>query len=163
MPGRFLSSKLRFRQYKRDLRAGNTDGSRKGGPRRPHTDGTQPPDRERQRSFFQLLREFWRLLDDYHGRIVFALGTLTISTFLSLVPPYATKIVVDNILGGRPLPPGLVERFNVPTDRQTLLLLVAIGIVVLTACSIAIGMLGRWQATKTSVQVKPAIRRKLFD
>src|SRR5690606_403096 len=34
---------------------------------------------------------------------------------------------------------------------------------ILTSISISIGMIGRWQATKTSVQVKPTIRRKVFD
>ena len=41
-----------------------------------------------------------------------ALATLTVSTLLKLIPPAATKLVVDNIFPGEPLP--FAERWNLP-------------------------------------------------
>jgi ATP-binding cassette subfamily B protein len=168
MSSRFQSSRLRFRQYKRDLRnkrndkvAGNgqADKSTAISPRSDHKS------KRRQRSFVQLFRAFWGLLAGFHGRLFFALTTVTIATGLGLIPPYTTKIVVDNVLLGKPLPRELTldGRLPLPSDPHQLLAVIAIGVVCLTSVSIFISMLGRWQATKTSVQIKPAIRRKLFD
>jgi ATP-binding cassette, subfamily B, bacterial len=160
MPSRPQSSKVRFTKYKRDLKERRASGTLAHGP----SYGEQPkPQRKRQRSFLQLLRAFWRLLKGFHGRLAFALFTLTISTGLALVPPYATKIVVDNILGSKPLPSTLAEWIPPATDKHTLLAYVAFGIVAITSSSLIVNMIGRWQTTKTSVQIKPAIRRKLFD
>jgi ATP-binding cassette subfamily B protein len=165
MPGRFVSSKLRFRQYKRDLktrRKAGTLASEGERHRAPHgTSDVRPP--KRQRSFFVLLREFWKLLRGFQWRMIFALGTLTISTVLALGPPYATKVVVDYILGGTPFPPRTREYISIPESRYDQLAIVAIAVVVLTLISIVVGMTGRWQATKTSVQIKPRLRRDVFD
>jgi ATP-binding cassette subfamily B protein/subfamily B ATP-binding cassette protein MsbA len=57
----------------------------------------------------------------------------------------------------------LVRRLPILANPGKLLGLIAVAIVAVTTVSITIGMLGRWQATKTSVQIKPAIRRRLFD
>lgn len=159
MPTRLQSSKLRFRQYKRDIKMRRGKGAHIQ-PGDIKSD-VRPP--KRQRSFLQLLREYWGLLCGYHTRLAFALATLTISTILALGPPYATKIVVDYILGSTPIPPDWQEWLLLPESKNVQLAIVAIGVVILTVLSIAIGMFGRWQATKTSVQIKPGIRRRVFD
>ena len=161
MPSRRQSSKTRFRQYKRDLKKRRAEGTLKseGGP--PLKPG-EPP-RKRQRNFFQLLKSFWGLLEGFHPRLALALVMLTAATVLGLIPPYATKLVVDNVLGGRAITEPWLKDIRLPSDRYQLLATIAIGIVVLTTVSIIISMIGRWQATKTSVQIKPAIRRRLFN
>jgi ATP-binding cassette subfamily B protein len=164
MFSRFRSSRLRFRQYKRDIKARRADGALPSGTS-PHDSASlsgdhRPP--KRQRSFFHLFGQFWKQLRGFHGRLAFALAMTSIGTVLGLAPPYATKIVVDNILGTQPLPQSLLE-LGLPTNRRTLLAVVAIGIVAFTAVSIVISMLGRWQATKTSVQIKPIMRRRAFE
>ena len=161
MPSRPLSSKVRFRKYKRELKERRASGTLAHGPS-PY-DSSISRQRKRQRSFFHLLRAFWGLLQGFHGRLVVALATLTIATGLSLAPPYATKIVVDNILGSKPLPPQLTRWIDLPQEKHKLLAYVAVAIVTLTTIALIINMIGRWLATKTSVQIKPAIRRKLFD
>src|SRR5262245_17046206 len=113
MPGRFVSSKLRFLQYKRDLKSRRKAGALTSSGGSPHgPSDVRPP--KRQRSFFHLLREFWGLLRGFQWRMVFALATLTFSTILALGPPYATKVVVDYILGGKPFPPQAREYFHIP-------------------------------------------------
>jgi len=168
------SSRLRFRAYKQELKdrrakaAGDNSGAAAGevAPHGPIGHGTSRQDpAARSRTFFQLFKAFWQLMEGYRARLAFALFTSTIATLLGLIPPYATKIVVDNILGDKPLAPALAELLPLDVDgnRRLLLTVVALGIVILTSISISIGMIGRWQATKTSVQVKPTIRRKVFD
>src|ERR1700693_2231830 len=60
--------------------------------------------RPRVRSTWVLIRSFFRLLGDQRPAVYFSLATLTISTILGLGPPASTKVVVDNVLGQRPLP-----------------------------------------------------------
>jgi len=163
MPSRFNSSRLRFRKYKTDLKEKRTSEKPASAPisGAPASDAGDHRAPKRQRSFFVLFREFWRMASGFHASIGFALVTVTVSTGLGLLPPYATKIVVDNVLGDVPLT-SAVSRW-LPADRQHLLATVAVGILVLTFISLAIGMMGRWQATKTTVRIKPLIRRRLFD
>jgi len=169
-----LSSRLRFRRYRSDLRKRREEaaaGKRKSGG--PHTYGAEPtpspwaasdvkPAR-RHRSAWVLLREFWQLLRGFHWRIAFALGTVTISTVLSLIPPYATKFVVDFVLGNHPLPERLARLFPPGITKVGLLWTIGLGIMAFSAVSVLIGMSGRWQATKTAAQVKPLLRRRVFE
>ena len=49
-----------------------------------------------------------------------SLATLTLATILALIPPAATKFVVDYVLGGKPLPDSVPDW--VPRDPWRLLL-----------------------------------------
>ena len=169
-----LSSRLRFRRYRSDLRKRREEAAAsKNKSAGPHTYGAAPapspwagsdvkPAR-RHRSAWLLLKEFWRLLRGFHWRIAFALGTVTISTVLSLIPPYATKFVVDFILGDHPLPDRLARLFPPGITKVGLLWTIGLGIMAFSAVSVFIGMAGRWQATKTAAQVKPMLRRRVFE
>src|SRR5438874_10289409 len=120
MPVRFQSSRLRFRQYKRDLKNRKTDantGVTGSSPNHAADAGRSDHKAPKQkRSFFVLLREFWGLLEGFHGRLIFALATATIATGLGLIPPYATKLVVDNILGHKPIPEQVKRFLPLPAD-----------------------------------------------
>lgn len=174
-----LASRLRFRRYRTDLRKRHEEASQssKNGkaPAGPHTYGAnaatsafgaagtdvKPP--SRHRSATVLLKEFWSLLRGFHGRMYFALATVTVSTILALIPPYATKFVVDNILGNQPIPRLLKPYFPDDFSRKQMLWLVALSIMAFTVVSVFVGMTGRWQATKTAAQLKPLVRRKVFE
>jgi ATP-binding cassette subfamily B protein/subfamily B ATP-binding cassette protein MsbA len=121
---------------------------------------------KRSRSFGALLREFLRLLGPSRRSLAMALGTLTASTLLGLVPPAATKFAIDNVFGGAPLPPAVRELFPVSwTSLDTprgLLVALAIGMITLTAVRLAIGLWGRWLATRTFKRVQNAVRRLAF-
>jgi ATP-binding cassette subfamily B protein/subfamily B ATP-binding cassette protein MsbA len=56
----------------------------------------------RDRSSRELIASFLRMLRGHRTAVVFALSTLTAATVLALIPPAATKFVVDNVLGGKP-------------------------------------------------------------
>jgi ATP-binding cassette subfamily B protein/subfamily B ATP-binding cassette protein MsbA len=142
------TSRRRFRRYRQ---GGRVDG------------GASPAELpgRRRRGFGTLLAAFLGMLGSQRWRIAAALGTLAAATLLHLVPPAATKIVVDYVLIGQSLPRELA-RF-LPEDRRTLLLLVAGGIVGVTVVAIAIGLWGRWQATRTTKRLQVAVRRRVFD
>ena len=86
-------------------------------------------------------------------KIRLALATLTASTLLKLVPPAVTKLVIDYVLPGKPLPAAIAERWHLPAAGMPLL--VALGCVVLGISLVAtfVNIWGRWLAT-----VKESIR-----
>src|SRR5688500_17526203 len=112
-----LSSR-RYAEYRRKVReklaaakaGGNHDGS----------DDKTKPGSPRNRSFFKLLTEFLKLLKGHGWSVGFALATLTMATVLRLVPPLATKVVIDNVLIDEPLPQWLIA-WGLPADRYQLL------------------------------------------
>ena len=60
--------------------------------------------KKRERSALELVRSFWGMLQGYRRSVIFALTTLTLATLLALIPPAATKFIVDYVLGDTPLP-----------------------------------------------------------
>jgi ATP-binding cassette subfamily B protein/subfamily B ATP-binding cassette protein MsbA len=102
-------------------------------------------------------------LEGQRSRIGLALVTLSIATTLNLVPPAATKVVVDYVLIDNPLPAVLTERLHLPSDRRALLGVVALAIVAISIVSTTVGMWGRWQATKTTKRLQVGVRRKVFE
>jgi len=152
------SSRQRYRQYRKDFKRRAETGAVEIGP--AALIGTPGASR---RSFFSLLGSFLELLRGQRKRMVLALATLSIATLLNLVPPAATKIVVDYVLIDHPIPPFLTDRLGLPSDRRQLLAAVAVGIVVIAAVAILIGLWGRWQATKTTKRLQVSVRRRVFD
>jgi ATP-binding cassette subfamily B protein/subfamily B ATP-binding cassette protein MsbA len=120
----------------------------------------------RSRSFGALLREFLRLLGPSRRSLALALGTLTVSTLLGLVPPAATKFAIDNVFGGAPLAPSVrglfPESWTTLDTPRGLLVALAVGMIALTAVRMVIGLWGRWLATRTVKRVQNAVRRLAF-
>ena len=89
------------------------------------------------------------MLRGHRLAVVFALGTLTVATLLSLVPPAATKLVIDNVLPGKPLGPPWTRFFPEPPGGLQLLWWLAGGVMVISLVETAVRLWGRWYATRT--------------
>ena len=109
------------------------------------------------------MRRFWGLLTGFHKPVVFALATLTVGTLLALVPPAATKFLIDNVLGDQPIPTWLTTRISLPSDPWSLLLLVTGGVFALSAFRIVIQLWGRWHATRANKRFQLQLRRQVFQ
>ena len=72
----------------------------------------------RQRSLWRLYRELYAILEGHRGSIALAMATLSVSTLLRLLPPAATKLVIDYVLLRRPLPEAVTRRVPIPDDAQ---------------------------------------------
>lgn len=144
------SSRVRFREYLQRLN-----------DRRGRTPDGKPQSR-RQRPFSRLFVEFIRLLERHRRVIGLALAALTLSTILGLMPLYATKIVMDNVLTGHPLPAWVTAALPSLTDRRVLLAVVTAGSVLISALAITAGTWGRWQTTRATKRVQMAVRRRVF-
>jgi len=157
------SSRRRYEAYRAQLRERLARLRREGAM--VSRQGTERSLR-RSRGFWTLLREFLRLLGPSRRSLAVALGTLTVSTLLGLVPPAATKFAIDNVFGGAPLPPAVRGLFPaswtaLDTPRG-LLVALAVGMIALTAVRLVIGLWGRWLATRTVKRVQNAVRRLAF-
>lgn len=117
----------------------------------------------RHRSFRRLLAEFASLLRGHRLAIGLALAGLSLGTVLKLIPLYSTKIVLDNVLAGHPLPENWPAWLSLPTDRRMLLTVVAVATVVISTLAILINTWSRWQTTRATKRVQVSIRRRLFD
>ena len=94
---------------------------------------------------------------------MFALATLTVGTLLALVPPAATKFLIDNVLGDQPMPTWLTSRVALPSDPWSLLLLVTGGVFALSTFRIVIQLWGRWHATRANKRFQLQLRRQVFQ
>jgi ATP-binding cassette subfamily B protein len=147
-------SRRRFAEYRAGLRAKRLAGK----PAHAACQESRP-----SRSFWRLFREFWRMLQGYQFAVAFALSTVTMATLLSLVPPAATKLTIDNVLGGQPLSAPWSLLLPQSSSRLRLLWVLATAVIVLSLVETALRLSGRWYATRTVTRMQAAIRRQAFE
>lgn len=117
----------------------------------------------RARSAGTLVREFWSLVREHRGTIVSALLLLSVSTLLGLVPPAATKLVIDNVLGSQPLPDWLVQRAGSDLSPKKLLIWICVGVFIVSMVKLVVGLSSRWMATRTTKLVQMSVRKKVWE
>jgi ATP-binding cassette subfamily B protein/subfamily B ATP-binding cassette protein MsbA len=124
----------------------------------------QPP-AAKHRSLPRLYRELYRLLEGHRLTIALALLGLSLATLLKLIPPLATKAVIDYVIPAKPLPPEVAAWSPVPLpDSPKALLLALVGLVLLVSVlGKMLGLSTRWQATRTNKRVQIAVRRLVYD
>ncbi len=121
---------------------------------------------KRSRGALDLLRTFFSMLGRHRGPILISLCTLTIATGLKLITPAATKIAIDYAFTGIGLPETVTawmpEWWDLGNPRR-LLIAIAIAMVVISFLAVAIGLSGRWLATKATQLLAVDVRRKVLD
>lgn len=156
------SSRRRFNDFRETVRRRKVEKTR---PPRHHG-----PDRpavklgDRDRSFWELIREFWSLLKPHHNQIFIALLFLTFGIGLRLIPPVGTKLAIDCVLTDPPKPlPSWIAAYELPDDKMQRLLWIAAAVIVTTLLATVIHLFSRWTATKAVNQSQITIRRRVFD
>ncbi|UCD75033.1 MAG: ABC transporter ATP-binding protein [Phycisphaerales bacterium] len=154
------TSHQRYEQYKRDLKAHRTEGTR-----RTAAAHAKAKPRERQRSFLQLFAAFIGLIRGHRRAVALSLATVTVASGLRLFPPAATGFVLDYVLvpGERPPPVALADLLGPTPDRRVLLAVVAVSLVVAAVLSIGIGTWGRYINTITTKRVQSRVRKRVFE
>ena len=147
-------SRRRFAEHRRQRREGLVDA--KPGADRSGSGG-------RQRTLIQLYRELFGVVRGQWLLIAAALVLLSVSTSLKLVPPAATKLVIDNVLLGHAPSAAWVRWLGTPgTPRQRLYLLVGL-VFGVTLLGTAIGVVSRWLATLSSKRLQVLMRRRVYE
>ena len=153
-------SRQRFVRYRDNFKRRLAAGEFKPGAPRPKADG---PGGRTHRSFTQLLWSFFSLLEGHRGALAWALATLSLGTILKLVPPAATKITIDYVLGDKPWPAGLAASLHIPSSSRSQLIWLAAGVMIVGVVDTVIRLWGRWYATRTVHRVRASVRKKLFE
>ncbi len=117
----------------------------------------------RQRSLPQLYRGLYEILRGHRGAIAVALATVSISTVLRLLPPAATKLVVDYVLLRRPIPESVTRRIPIPEDPKARLVLLVAAVLAASVLGLVVGLFGRWRATLATKRVQVSVRRRVFE
>lgn len=154
------SSRRRFNEYTSKLKERRASGEFNVG--RKHDHGPTPV-APRSRSFFELVVDFWGLVQGHRAAVCFALATLSVSTLLKLVPPVSTKLVIDYVLTDNPIPADVTRWIHLPTDRFTLLIWIASAVVAISVVDVIINVWGRWYATRATKRVQLSVRRRVFE
>ena len=148
MPGRFETSRRLFERTKHEMKAEN------GGHNSKKTES-------RDRPSLDLIVSFLKLLKPHRWAVAMSLVTATLATGLALVPPAATKFVVDYVLVDKPLPAGFPEWL--PQDRRTLLIGMIVGVLLLSFLKVGAHIWGRWHATRITMLVRMTVRKRTFE
>ncbi len=161
------SSREQFAKYREYLRERRNKSKSSPGDSSPHSkDRAKDAWRQgEQRSFLRLIWEFWKILAGQRAAIAFALLTLCIATVCKLVPPAATKMTIDYVLGDNPLPDWWQQLTWLPaTNTQGDMLKLLAGIVIgVSIMSTLMHIWGRWFATKASKRLQMSFRRQAFS
>ncbi|SIN73407.1 ATP-binding cassette, subfamily B/ATP-binding cassette, subfamily B, MsbA [Singulisphaera sp. GP187] len=148
-----ITSRLRFFRYRDEWSDRTQDKARPG-------KGEAAP---RHRSLPRLYRELYALLEGQRRAVAVALATLSIATLLRLVPPAATKLVIDYVLLAKPLPASLPSWLPIPPAPKDRLIALVTGVFVVSVVSTACGLWGRWRATLASKRIQVKVRRQVFE
>lgn len=157
------SSKNRFREYREGLR------SKRRRNREDKVVAWHSIERsaKRTRSFWVLFKAFLGLMRPYKRAMIFSLGTLSVATLLSLIPPAVTKFAIDKVFEGKPLPPELLMMIpgasSVPDTPEDQLLILVVVVVVASLAGALIALAGRWKATQTVKRLQASLRKTAFN
>jgi len=147
MPHSIESSKTQFDQYKEELFQADPN-SRPGGKHK------------RERTSRELLRSFWEISKPHRNSVFLFLSTLTVATVLALIPPAATKFVVDSVLGDQPLPDWWPK--SLPQEPWPLLATIIVGVLIISIVRALLAIWGRWHATRVTKLIQMSVRKDVF-
>jgi ATP-binding cassette, subfamily B, bacterial len=152
---RRIASRLRFRNYLRQYRS-----SSKGQP-----EARSGLSAVNHRSLARLYRELYRLLAGYRLTLALALAGLSIATAMKLIPPAATKAVIDYVVLARPVPEAVTSwlPFSVPESPKLRLFGLVALVLLVSILGKFFGLLSRWQATRATKRIQVAVRRQVYE
>ena len=150
MTQRYPPSRRQFEQYKTEFHSRNGQAS-----------GAHP--KRRDRSSLELISSFLKLLRGHRSAVVLSLSTLTAATILALLPPAATKFVVDYVLAKTPPPiPDTVPQW-IPREKWPLLQMITAGVLVISLIKTGLHIWGRWHATRVTKLIQMSVRKRVFS
>jgi ATP-binding cassette, subfamily B, bacterial len=152
---RRIASRFRFREYLQQYRSRLANVAADQAAPKP----------AKHRSLARLYRELYRLLTGHRLALAIAFMGMSLSTLLKLIPPAATKAVIDYVVMARPLPQvvTLWSPIAIPESPKIRLLLLVGLVGVVSVLGKFLGLTSRWQATRATKRVQVAVRRKVYE
>jgi ABC-type multidrug transport system fused ATPase/permease subunit len=138
------------------------------GPAGVHDEGkakdqaaASPPEIE-SREMFALIRE---LVRPYSGWLLIVFLAMLVETAMSLASPWPLKIVIDSVLGSRPLPDWLggLKDLMVGDSKTGLALLAGVGVVLIAAAGAIAGYVDNYYTESVGQWVANDLRIRIYD
>ena len=117
----------------------------------------------RQRSLWELYRQLCLVLRGNWPSLIGGLVLGTSATLLKLTPPAATKIAVDNVVLGRPLPGWLPSWLPIPAGAEARLYALALAVFAVAVTGVVLSIAGRWLVTRVSKRVQSRLQKQVFE
>lgn len=155
------SSRRRFGEYRQRIRQPQKHTAMIGKGVAALPLGRHGP-RQLQRGFVTLFVAFLGVLRGHRGKLALAMGVLTVSTLLVLIPPYGSKLAIDYVIDGRDLPDHLHGWLPWQRHPLWLLSLIALVIISINAVAVLMGVWSRWHATRIAMRVRLTMRKKVY-
>jgi ATP-binding cassette, subfamily B, bacterial len=152
---RRIASRLRFQEYIARYRIGSKPSST--------VPSDQPP--AKHRSLPRLYRELYRILIGYRLTIVLALVGASMATLLKLIPPAATKAVIDYVILAHPLPARFAtwSPVSLPESPKARLVALVVLVLVVSVLGKLLGLSSRWYTTRATKRVQVTVRRMVYE
>jgi len=152
---RRIASRFRFREYLSRYRAGS-----KG-----LTESPAGPKPAKHRSLARMYRELYRIMVGHRSALALAFIGLSLATLLKLIPPAATKAMIDYVVLARPVPEVLTSRlpFSIPESPKLRLVGLVLVVMVVSILGKFFGLASRWQATRATKRVQISMRREVYE
>jgi ATP-binding cassette subfamily B protein/subfamily B ATP-binding cassette protein MsbA len=109
--------------------------------------------------FFTMSKKILKYLWPYRFPFLIALAQVFIISGCELLKPWPLKIVIDNVLGGKPTPWGVEYQFT----RSALLILAAVGLVIIYVVLGGITLLNNYTTIKIGQKMVNDMRRDLYS
>jgi ATP-binding cassette, subfamily B, bacterial len=135
-------------------------GGASGQPVLGDEDPNSPRRLRRNRSFWMLLREFWKLIQGHRVTVLLCLCTVTVYALATLAAPASMKIVLDYILAKQPKP---LPAWIPGRPARELLWWVGGSLMALTLIAVAATIWGRYQMTRMTQMLRASVRRRVFN
>ncbi|HYA40046.1 MAG TPA: ABC transporter ATP-binding protein, partial [Syntrophobacteraceae bacterium] len=105
-----------------------------------------------------MLKKTFKYLWPYRFPFLIALAQVFIMSGCELLKPWPLKIIIDNVLSGKPAPWGIETHFT----RATLLILAATGLVIIYAVLGGVTLLNNYTTIKIGQKMVNDMRRDLY-
>jgi ATP-binding cassette subfamily B protein/subfamily B ATP-binding cassette protein MsbA len=129
------------------------------------TEAPSGPKPVKHRSLTRLYRELYRILAGHRLALALAFIGLSLATLLKLIPPAATKAMIDYVVLARPVPEVLASRlpFSIPESPKLRLVALVLVVLVVSILGKVFGLTSRWQATRATKRVQISMRRQVYE
>ena len=104
----------------------------------------------------------WRLVRPYRWLLAAAFAAMAVESAATVWEPWPLKLIVDNVLGGKPLPPAMAQWAVFGTSPLAVLNAAVVALIGITALGAAGAFVQKYLATAVGQHVTQDLRQELF-
>ena len=106
--------------------------------------------------------ELWQVVRPHRTLLAIAFGARAIESAAAIWEPWPLKLIVDNVLGGKPMPPALASLAVFGTSPLALLNAAVAGLLVITAAGALASFVQKYLCTAVGQHITQDLRQTLY-